>query len=327
MTDSLPVISAIIPTVGRASLRKALESVLSQEIAEGWVEVIVVNDSGSALEPELDHLLPDPRVTVLSTNRRRQAVARNTGAAVARGQALLFLDDDDWLLPGALARLRRLLEEYPATVAAYGSSLVIGTIGGGGEQELGILNADVDGNCAAPMLAGAFIPTGSLLCNSDAFWHVSGYDPVLVSSQDIDLTRKLALYGDLASTRAAVSVYYRGSGWVTTSDYPRSVEDLRLSREKVLDKTGVFARLCDSADSPYWRARIVKAYAASVYWNLKRRRVLTALSRGLFCMLALAHAVPSLYQRQFWRGLVQRQVTGSLQAFLDKASRTVRPDA
>src|SRR6266508_450576 len=91
--------SVIIPTVARSSVTRAVESVLQQKLPDEDFEVIVVNDSGNPL-PEADWQRSE-RVQVIDTNRRERSVARNTGAAVAKGKYLHFLDDDDWLFLGA----------------------------------------------------------------------------------------------------------------------------------------------------------------------------------------------------------------------------------
>ena len=92
-------ISTIIPTIGRPTLSRAIASVLDQEFQHDECEVIVVNDSGKEL-PAADWQERD-NIRIISTNRRNRSIARNTGAAVARGQYFHFLDDDDWMLPGA----------------------------------------------------------------------------------------------------------------------------------------------------------------------------------------------------------------------------------
>src|SRR5688572_12344723 len=95
--------STIIPTIGRSSLQRAVESVLSQSVPGKEFEVLVINDSGS--------LLPEAKwqrsamVKIINTNRRERSVARNTGAAAARGTYLHFLDDDDWLTEDAYQHL------------------------------------------------------------------------------------------------------------------------------------------------------------------------------------------------------------------------------
>src|SRR3990170_3689793 len=110
--------STIIATIGRATLARAVESCLSQQISPAEVEVIVVNDSGRPLPPA--NWQRSERVTILHTNRRERCVARNTGAGIARGTYLHFLDDDDWMLPGAL-------EELWAVAQAGSAAWIYGT--------------------------------------------------------------------------------------------------------------------------------------------------------------------------------------------------------
>ena len=100
--------STIIPTINRPSLSRAVQSVLDQDFAEEAHEVIVVNDSGEPL-PEMawQH---SKCVRVIDTNRRERSVARNTGAAIARGEFFHFLDDDDVAPAG---RSEGILEPEP----------------------------------------------------------------------------------------------------------------------------------------------------------------------------------------------------------------------
>src|SRR5215467_1378107 len=102
--------STIIPTVGRRSLARAVSSVLSQTFDKDDFEVIVVNDSGSPLIKA--EWQSSPRVSIVNTNRRERSVARNTGAALAKGKYLHFLDDDDWLFPEALTHFWQLSQNH-----------------------------------------------------------------------------------------------------------------------------------------------------------------------------------------------------------------------
>jgi glycosyltransferase involved in cell wall biosynthesis len=82
--------STVIPTIGRPTLSRAVCSLLDQAFTADDFEVIVVNDSGRPL-PEMDWQ-HSAQVRVIDTNRRERSVARNTGAAIAGGRYLHFLD-------------------------------------------------------------------------------------------------------------------------------------------------------------------------------------------------------------------------------------------
>ncbi|MFU8773700.1 MAG: glycosyltransferase family A protein, partial [Anaerolineales bacterium] len=96
------------------SLGRAISSILDQEFSQDEFEVIVVNDSG---KPLLNSEWQNANnVTILNTNRRERSFARNSGAAIAKGDYLAFLDDDDWLLPGALHEFMELASQKPESV-------------------------------------------------------------------------------------------------------------------------------------------------------------------------------------------------------------------
>lgn len=67
-------VTTIIPTIGRSTHDRAVESVLSQSLASPF-EIIVVNDSGHSLR--LAHWQQSPLVRVVNTHCRERSVARN----------------------------------------------------------------------------------------------------------------------------------------------------------------------------------------------------------------------------------------------------------
>lgn len=82
-------ISVVIPTLGRASLQRAVQSVLDQTRAID--ELIVVADTD-----EVVTLPPDNRIKLLHDPfHRGPAKCRQLGIDVARGSVIALLDDDD----------------------------------------------------------------------------------------------------------------------------------------------------------------------------------------------------------------------------------------
>jgi hypothetical protein len=101
-----PLVSTIIPAYNAAGfLRRAVLSVLSQGIED--VEVLIVNDGSTDGTHDIaeELALNDERVWVVDQANAGVSAARNAGIAVARGEWLHFLDADDWMLEGGLARL------------------------------------------------------------------------------------------------------------------------------------------------------------------------------------------------------------------------------
>ena len=85
-----PVISVVIPTSGRPSLFRAVESALGQEEVD--VEVIVVVNNTTTL-PQFD----DARVKIVDNRSAPgQGPARQSGVNRANGPIIALLDDDDF---------------------------------------------------------------------------------------------------------------------------------------------------------------------------------------------------------------------------------------
>jgi glycosyltransferase involved in cell wall biosynthesis len=103
LTMTLPF-SIIIPTHDRpAALEKCLGSLARLNYPSEAFEVIVIDD-GSALpiHPPLGPLGSQLQIRLLRQENSGPANARNSGAAVARGDWLVFLDDDCEPSPGWL---------------------------------------------------------------------------------------------------------------------------------------------------------------------------------------------------------------------------------
>lgn len=103
-----PLVSVVIPTTGRASVVRAVGSVLAQTYRE--VEVVVVYDGPDgefAFDPPVDS-----RVKLIATGERcGSGPARTLGVRSAAGKYLALLDDDDIWTPRKLESQVAMLEQ------------------------------------------------------------------------------------------------------------------------------------------------------------------------------------------------------------------------
>lgn len=291
--------STVIPTIGRPELSRAVHSVLDQAFAADDFEIIVVNDSGQPL-PQADWQQSE-RVQVIRTSRRERSVARNTGAAIASGRYLHFLDDDDWLLPGALENFCELARRAGDAAWLYGGAQLVDRAG----EPLIQLHHRMSGNCFIQVMAGEWIPSQASLIRTEAFFAVGGFNPLISVTEDIDLCRRIALGGTIAGTPKTVACIEMGEEGSST-DYARAAEYSRWAREKILSEPRAFARMRASATAGFWHGRIVRAYLTSAVWNLQHRNVFTAASRTTSGLAGFALAGRHILSQSFWRAVTRR---------------------
>jgi glycosyltransferase involved in cell wall biosynthesis len=289
--------STVIPTIARPTLSRAVHSVLDQDFDVDEFEIIVVNDTGSPL-PEADWQGFDC-VHVINTNKRTQAVAYNTGASIAKGKFLHFLDDDDWMLPGAFGWLRHLTQQIKDAAWYYGGTQIVDRKGNYIIQ----LRHHLEGNIFAQVMAGEWVPQQSSLINTEAFFAVGGFNPLLKASEDIDLLRKIMLNGDIAYINEIVSAVGMG---IEGSSAPRHLDSFyrQLAREDVINESIAFQRMQQSASSGFWKGRVVRVYLTSMVWNLQHRKWLIAVSRLIHGLSSCLIAGTNIIKKEFWHAIL-----------------------
>lgn len=118
----MPLISVVIPAYNYGRyLPCAINSILDQNGLA--LEVVIVDDCSTDDTPQqVTPFLADPRLRYLR-NANNLGAVRNINKAVseARGDFILLLGADDFLLPGSLAALLTTLEKYPEAGFAYGN--------------------------------------------------------------------------------------------------------------------------------------------------------------------------------------------------------------
>jgi glycosyltransferase involved in cell wall biosynthesis len=218
-----PLVSVVISTFNRRPLlEEAVASVVAQSY-EDW-EILVVDDASSDDTWEWLSALVDKRIRLFRqpVNKERSA-ARNRGLAEARGELILFLDDDDRLLPLALRELVDLLAEYPEAVAAVGGRI---------KFRDAVYRVKIPHTpwktCREiwPELTAAWgSVSGQNLYRTSAVRAVGGYPEHVCIVEDRKMWLDVALIGPVALTPTYV-MEYRDHG---VSRVPANIKELRLS--------------------------------------------------------------------------------------------------
>lgn len=216
------MITVVISTYNRvALLREAVASVRAQTYGE-W-ELVVVDDASA--DGTWDWLRGEAgervRVFRQEVNRERSA-ARNRGLAEARGELVMFLDDDDRLLPRALETLAGLMARYPEAVAGVGARIKFRD----GVYRVRIPHTAWE-TCRViwPELVAAWgSVSGQNVYRTEVVREVGGYPLWLNVVEDRKMWLDVAVKGPVALTPVAV-MEYRDHG---VSRVPENIRELRL---------------------------------------------------------------------------------------------------
>lgn len=106
-----PLFSVIVPVHNAEKyMRRGMNSIFSQDFKD--FEAVIVLDSCT---DESEYIVNE--YTAYTTHKKlytdfgRAGMARNAGLDAATGEWILFMDDDDWFLPGAFEAIAQELEK------------------------------------------------------------------------------------------------------------------------------------------------------------------------------------------------------------------------
>jgi glycosyltransferase involved in cell wall biosynthesis len=182
-------VTVVIPCFNQAEfLPAAIRSVFHQ--LEHSVECIVVDDGSTDGTSEVAGELG---ARVIRQPNRGLSEARNAGLAAARSEFVVFLDADDELLPGALARGVEMLTSNPAAKAVVGRCQLMDDTG----AQLPVSHDEVDlSNLYEAWLSRNFVWTpGAATFRRAALEEIGGFPRGLGPAGDYAVYLKLARTG------------------------------------------------------------------------------------------------------------------------------------
>lgn len=109
------ILSIIIPVYKvERYIQNCISSIYSQDISENEFEVIIVNDGTPDKSIELISPIIGQKTNAQIIHQKNQglSIARNNGLKIAKGKYVWFIDSDDTLLPGAIKKILKVLNNH-----------------------------------------------------------------------------------------------------------------------------------------------------------------------------------------------------------------------
>jgi glycosyltransferase involved in cell wall biosynthesis len=212
MTDSRPLVSAVVTTHNRPELlKRALDSVVAQSYPN--MELIVVDDGSAESSEAIVESYRDqiPVRFIRNETPKGACKARNLGIENAAGEFVAGLDDDDYWRSGRIEKLTETFEEGISAACSYDRMVMDG-------REIvwkkpnritldDLLYYNRVGN--------------QVLTRKEYLIEVGGYDETLPSAQDYDLWIRLAKrFGPVKTAPHVLQVIHMDEGRdrITNSD-------------------------------------------------------------------------------------------------------------
>lgn len=220
-----PLVSVVITTHNRLKyLKEAIDSVEKQTLKD-WELIIVDDGSCDGTWEWLTQLKNNEQIRVFkqSQNSERSA-ARNRGLSEARGEFIMFLDDDDLLRLDALENLVKPLIKSPQSVAAIGARWKFK------EGVYGIKIAHpiipYQGIIWPELLAGWSAISGQNLYRTVSVREVGGFNLKIRQVEDRDLWLRVARLGTVLLL-PTIALEYRVHTNQSMQSLPPNIVELR----------------------------------------------------------------------------------------------------
>lgn len=204
--SELPTATVIVPTRERpAQLLRCLAAVAALAYPREKLEAVVVDDGGGLPAPPPAEIRERLDLRVIRREGRGPAVARNAGAAAAKGELLAFTDDDCEPEPGWLAELAKRVGDSDERMA--GGRTVNALAANRYSAASQAITDSVYAHYNTDPERAGFLASNNIAMRAAAFRALGGYDErfTLAAGEDRDLCERwLERGGTLVYEPAAV---------------------------------------------------------------------------------------------------------------------------
>jgi glycosyltransferase involved in cell wall biosynthesis len=220
------LISIGMITCRRADLLKeSLEAILPQSRPEVELIVLVDGEDTQTLEVLKSYNTANLQVYVNQTTQGRPA-SRNTVIRYARGEYILWVDDDDLSMPDLVSTYLELIRKHADIDVAYCDLEIRDTLRGGRRHTL---SAENTGGCGARILQNLIenkgITSGGSIVRKSLYVRLGGFDERMLKAQDNEFWYRAALHARFHQVNKTLYIYriHGRSGsvsWKSDPSYP-----------------------------------------------------------------------------------------------------------
>jgi LmbE family N-acetylglucosaminyl deacetylase len=196
--EDVSLVSVVVRSMDIDFLWQTLDSIALQNYPHIEVVVVAARPDHRPLPPKCG---PFPVRLVPTGAPLPRSRAANAGLQKARGELVLFLDDDDWLMPGHIARLAATLRAYPQSPSAYTGISLVDARGAPLGQAF---DMPYD---AVQQLAGNLTPIHAVLFRASVLAQGCGFDESLDRYEDWDFWLQLSRLGPMVHLPGVSAVY------------------------------------------------------------------------------------------------------------------------
>jgi glycosyltransferase involved in cell wall biosynthesis len=266
--------SVIIPVYNtEAYIRESIESAINQHGVKH--EIIVVNDGSTDKSLVIAKSFGN-QVKIYNQKNMGLSAARNSGANIASGNYLAFLDADDVWMPGKLlAQSNKIMEGYNIV---YTNRINIGQI-----RDLPEIHSDIvkmpEGDIWRDLLFGNMITASSSVILKELYRDIGGFNNDLRSCEDWDLWLRCSENNLIGFCPDPLVKYRFHSGGLSKNYMFMSqmrekviTSALNSDRGKALSQTTKLKVLANTWAASAWDAALAKDIVQSLrfYWKALR---------------------------------------------------------
>ena len=224
---NLPLVTVMIRTTGRQSLERALDSVFAQTYPH--IEVLVIDATPQPRELKSPHAGHVRRVG--GQRALGRSAAANLGLESARGEWLIFLDDDDWFYPDHVSKLVQVSWLHAEVQAFYTDVEGVNECG----EPTGVRFEQPYG--VRELRYGNFLPIHSVLFSRRLVASGTRFDEAFDLYEDWDFWLQVETSTLFVRVPGVSAAYFHavGSGEGVSAEWARA----RAATEQVFAKWGV----------------------------------------------------------------------------------------